>query len=184
MSSVAKVPVFKPFTLALIQLGHIGPDKVANLKHAHEMVLKAAAPTRRRPDLIVLPVCNLGTLFQLSASIYLPGMFQFTIWPCQFSYLCRKHCIYSRTTIWCFKEPERKCQDAGFHCQGDWYLAYRRCVITSTLKTPYSALICFLLVLVGSIPERDMVDNNVYNTCTVYNPKGFASLVMVSAVYI
>jgi omega-amidase len=57
MSSVTKVPVFKPFTLALIQLGHIGPDKSANLKHAHEMILKAAAPGKKnKPDLIVLPV--------------------------------------------------------------------------------------------------------------------------------
>jgi omega-amidase len=56
---MSTVPVFKQFTLALIQLGHIGPDKSANLKHAREMILKAATPAgKNRPDLIVLPVCS------------------------------------------------------------------------------------------------------------------------------
>ena len=72
-------PTFKPFTLALVQLGGIGSDKnglwsftwshqisvsafpgpSANLKHAREMVLKAASgkgPSGKKPDLIVLPV--------------------------------------------------------------------------------------------------------------------------------
>lgn len=53
---VMSVPVFKSFTLALIQLGHIGAEKAANLKHAREMILKAAAK-EKKPDLIVLPVC-------------------------------------------------------------------------------------------------------------------------------
>lgn len=57
MTSIIKVPTFKPFTLALIQLGHIGPDKSANLKHAREMILNAVAPEKgNKPDLVVLPV--------------------------------------------------------------------------------------------------------------------------------
>ncbi|OCH95223.1 carbon-nitrogen hydrolase [Obba rivulosa] len=51
-------PTFKPFTLALVQLGQIGADKAANLKHAREMILKAASDeggTRARPDVVVLP---------------------------------------------------------------------------------------------------------------------------------
>ncbi|CAL1703825.1 unnamed protein product [Somion occarium] len=58
MTSTA--PTFKPFTLALIQLGHIGADKSSNLKHAREMILKAAKgdePRAPKPDLIVLPEC-------------------------------------------------------------------------------------------------------------------------------
>jgi len=53
MSKLAKAPVFKPFTLALIQLGGISANKADNLKHAREMILKAAG---KKPDLIVLPV--------------------------------------------------------------------------------------------------------------------------------
>ncbi|KAK7693057.1 hypothetical protein QCA50_002622 [Cerrena zonata] len=58
MASTA--PTFKPFTLALIQLGQIGSDKTANLKHAREMILKAAKgpePSGPKPDLIALPEC-------------------------------------------------------------------------------------------------------------------------------
>ncbi|THH20930.1 hypothetical protein EW146_g499 [Bondarzewia mesenterica] len=56
MSSPA--PTFKPFNLALIQLGQIGADKSANLAHAKEMILKAARPeASQRPDLVVLPEC-------------------------------------------------------------------------------------------------------------------------------
>lgn len=50
---------FKPFTLALIQLGNIGANKPDNLKHAHEMILKAASGgqgQQKKPDIIVLPV--------------------------------------------------------------------------------------------------------------------------------
>ena len=64
-------PTFKPFTLALIQLGRVGADKAANLTHARDMIRRAAAGEvmgpgaeaehgtaneRGKPDLIVLPV--------------------------------------------------------------------------------------------------------------------------------
>nr|GAT61275.1 predicted protein [Mycena chlorophos] len=48
--------VFKPFRLALIQLGNITANKTDNLKHARDMILKAAANSKK-PDLIVLPEC-------------------------------------------------------------------------------------------------------------------------------
>lgn len=54
--SLLKAPSFKPFTLALIQLGNIGANKPDNLKHAHEMIRKASGHDKK-PDLIVLPVC-------------------------------------------------------------------------------------------------------------------------------
>ncbi|KAJ7489966.1 carbon-nitrogen hydrolase [Mycena galericulata] len=47
---------FKPFHLALIQLGNVTPNKSDNLKHARDMILKAAANVKK-PDLIVLPEC-------------------------------------------------------------------------------------------------------------------------------
>jgi omega-amidase len=56
---MSKAPLFKAFNLALIQLGGIGADKSANLKHAQEMIFKAAAGeqgSKPKPDMIVLPV--------------------------------------------------------------------------------------------------------------------------------
>ncbi|KAJ7940915.1 carbon-nitrogen hydrolase [Mycena leptocephala] len=49
-------PSLKPFRLALIQLGNITANKSDNLKHAREMILKAATSVQK-PDLIVLPEC-------------------------------------------------------------------------------------------------------------------------------
>ena len=43
MSLLSKAPALNPFTLALVQLGQIGSNKTENLKHARDMVLKAAA---------------------------------------------------------------------------------------------------------------------------------------------
>ncbi|THV08064.1 carbon-nitrogen hydrolase [Dendrothele bispora CBS 962.96] len=56
MSKLTKPPAFKPFTLALVQLGGVGANKADNLKHAREMILKAA-DNSKKPDLIVLPEC-------------------------------------------------------------------------------------------------------------------------------
>ncbi|PCH38779.1 carbon-nitrogen hydrolase [Wolfiporia cocos MD-104 SS10] len=59
MSSSA-APAFKPFNLALIQLGQVGPDKAANLQHAREMILRAArgdGGAKPKADLVVLPEC-------------------------------------------------------------------------------------------------------------------------------
>ena len=57
MSTLPPAPAFKPFNLALIQLGQIGADKAKNLKHARDMIRKAAdGNTHGKPDLIVLPV--------------------------------------------------------------------------------------------------------------------------------
>jgi omega-amidase len=55
-------PAFKPFNLAVIQLGQIGADKRANLNHARDMIRRAASgegvggAKHGKPDLIVLPV--------------------------------------------------------------------------------------------------------------------------------
>ncbi|KAF8731237.1 hypothetical protein AX14_005010 [Amanita brunnescens Koide BX004] len=50
------VTSFKPFTLALIQLGGVTANKHANLQHARDMVIRAAN-NEKKPDLIVLPEC-------------------------------------------------------------------------------------------------------------------------------
>ena len=49
---------FRPFTLAFIQLGQVGPNKADNIKHARDMILKAASGQshNKKPDLVVLPV--------------------------------------------------------------------------------------------------------------------------------
>ncbi|KAH9914697.1 carbon-nitrogen hydrolase [Fomitopsis serialis] len=58
--SAAAAPEFKAFNLALIQLGQVGADKAANLKHAREMILKAASGSggaKPKPNVVVLPEC-------------------------------------------------------------------------------------------------------------------------------
>lgn len=66
MSTAA--PAFKPFRLSLVQLGHVGADKQANLRHAREMLLKAASDAKK-PDVIVLPVRSLLILVSSIANI-------------------------------------------------------------------------------------------------------------------
>jgi hypothetical protein len=63
MSTIPPAPAFKPFNLALIQLGQIGADKRANLNHARDMIRRAASGegvggAQGKPDLIVLPVSH------------------------------------------------------------------------------------------------------------------------------
>ncbi|KAL1743290.1 carbon-nitrogen hydrolase [Schizophyllum fasciatum] len=58
MSLLSKAPALKPFTLALVQLGQIGANKADNLRHARDMVRKAAAgKDGKKPNLVVLPEC-------------------------------------------------------------------------------------------------------------------------------
>jgi hypothetical protein len=49
---------FRPFTLAMVQLGSIGQDKGQNIKHAREMLVKASKGTSEYSsvDLLMLPV--------------------------------------------------------------------------------------------------------------------------------
>ncbi|KAF8321808.1 carbon-nitrogen hydrolase [Clavulina sp. PMI_390] len=55
-NTIPPIPGAKKFRIALVQLGQVGSDKAANLKHAREMILKAAAGDgSAKPDMIVLP---------------------------------------------------------------------------------------------------------------------------------
>ncbi|KAL4064329.1 carbon-nitrogen hydrolase [Scleroderma citrinum] len=57
---MSTAPAFKSFRLALIQLGAVGADKSANLKHAREMIMRAAqgdGTPESRPSVVVLPEC-------------------------------------------------------------------------------------------------------------------------------
>lgn len=88
MSVLVKPPVFKQFTLALIQLGNIGSNKADNLKHARDMILKAVAhsPTDKKPDLIMLPVCDAASCLQYNQPTR--GMFQLSVRPHSLSCIC------------------------------------------------------------------------------------------------
>ena len=55
MAQITTAPAFRAFNLALIQLGGITANKTENLRHAREMILKAANGDPK-PNLIVLPV--------------------------------------------------------------------------------------------------------------------------------
>jgi hypothetical protein len=83
MSILAKAPTFRPFTLALIQLGQIGASKPDNLRHARDMVLKAAAggASGKKPDVIVLPVRPFEPCPRLTTidSCLFKGMLQLSI---------------------------------------------------------------------------------------------------------
>jgi hypothetical protein len=55
----AAAPALRAFDLALIQLGGVGHDKAHNLRHARDMLLRAARgpDAGRKPELLVLPEC-------------------------------------------------------------------------------------------------------------------------------
>ena len=94
MSTVPPTPAFKPFNLALIQLGQIGADKRANLEHARDMIRRAASGegvgggVQGKPDLIVLPVSAIcstqstqyGTALRRIVCLSLLGMLQLALW--------------------------------------------------------------------------------------------------------
>lgn len=63
----SNIPPFKPFRLALIQLGGVGLSTKDNLHHASEMILKAVH-TRDgpKPNLVVLPVRHFGRRYVCS----------------------------------------------------------------------------------------------------------------------
>jgi hypothetical protein len=106
MSTIPPAPTFKPFNLALIQLGQIGADKRANLKHARDMIRRAAGGEGvgggvqgKKPDLIVLPVrehssstsvCSVHTKRNNCLSLYI-GMLQLALWACTLPSLRRAY---------------------------------------------------------------------------------------------
>ncbi|PPR00676.1 hypothetical protein CVT24_000964 [Panaeolus cyanescens] len=124
----------RPFTLALIQLGNIGAVKAENLKHARDMVLKAAkgSTDSKKPDIIVLPECF--------NSPY--GHVHFPTYAENIGFTPGKPYNVAETTSESVKMLSAVAKETG-----TWLVG-------------------------GSIPERDATDNNVYNTCTVYNPQG------------
>ncbi|KAG6833207.1 hypothetical protein H0H87_010270 [Tephrocybe sp. NHM501043] len=132
MSVAARSPVFKPFTLALVQLGSIGADKAINLQHAREMILKAAAGRAKKPELIVLPECF--------NSPY--GHGHFPVYAEEIGFTPGKPYDVSKSTSNSVQMLSAVAKEAG-----TWLIG-------------------------GSIPERDPANNNIYNTCTVYNPNG------------
>lgn len=57
--SANNAPPFKPFRLALVQMGGITSSKEMNLAHAKELIARAASPEQgAKPGVIVLPVGN------------------------------------------------------------------------------------------------------------------------------
>ncbi|KAJ3558055.1 hypothetical protein NM688_g1135 [Phlebia brevispora] len=133
LTMAAAPPPFKPFTLALIQLGHVGDDKTANLKHAREMILKAAAGAESgsRPNLIVLP--------EVFNSPY--GVSHFP-----------KHA-----------------ETIGFTPGQSFDASKSDSESVKMLSSTAKEIGTWLLG--GSIPERT-ADGKLYNSCTVYSPKG------------
>ncbi|TFK72573.1 carbon-nitrogen hydrolase [Pluteus cervinus] len=130
MSLLSKAPSFRSFTLALIQLGGIGPDKPKNLQHAREMIRQAVTGHTKKPDLIVLPECF--------NSPY--GHVHFPVYAENIGYTHGKPYDVSQSQSESVKMLSEAAKEADI-----WLIG-------------------------GSIPE--LADGKVYNTCTVYNPKG------------
>ncbi|KAJ7752140.1 carbon-nitrogen hydrolase [Mycena metata] len=127
------MPPFKPFRLALIQLGNVTPNKSDNLKHARDMILKAAA-SAKKPDLIVLPECF--------NSPY--GHVHFPVYAEKIGFTGKPYNIAET-------ESESACFPSVAKETNTWLIGGR---------------------ITGSIPERDVQGQDLYNTCTVYNPNG------------
>ena len=73
------VPEFKPFTIALIQLGNVTGNKEHNLQHAREMIARAAkGQDGKKPHLIVLPVSEQDTQMHVHL-FWIIGVLQFTL---------------------------------------------------------------------------------------------------------
>jgi hypothetical protein len=168
-------PEFRPFKLALIQLGQVTEDKATNLKHAREMIRKAVAGegtgAQGKPDIVVLPVrvlrCSCATANRGPRA----GMLQLSIRHSIVSRARRGDRIQARGEVRRGGLQKRQCEDAVHRCQGGGYLVDRRCV------HGHSCLRCIWTANAhssspGSIPERDASDSNLYNTATVYSPQG------------
>jgi omega-amidase len=159
--------VFRPFTLAFIQLGQIGANKADNLKHAREMIFKAtsAQGPNKKPDIVVLPVrlpfvCSLSyrRLIIIQECFNSPyGHVHFPVYAEDIGFTSGKP--YNITSS--VSESVKMLSDAAK--ETNTWLIGGRAPSRSQWK---------LLIGVGSIPERDSRDGKLYNTCTVYNPKG------------
>ncbi|KAI0303463.1 carbon-nitrogen hydrolase [Multifurca ochricompacta] len=147
MSSFPPPPAFKPFNLALIQLGQIGPDKAANLKHARDMIRKAAngegEGAQGKPDLIVLPRWAKDRFVTLQECFNSP---------------------YGHTHFPVYAEP------IEFKSGGKYNIEASQSESVKMLSEAAKSEGVWLLG--GSIPERDPSNGNIYNTSTVYSPQG------------
>ena len=114
MLPLTKPPTFKPFKLALVQLGNIGTNKTENLRHAREMVLKAARGDERtdgkKPNLVVLPVSEPNDFFLSPVErpwpiricfrlLALAGNLQLALWSRPFSSIRRAYRVPTRPTV-------------------------------------------------------------------------------------
>ncbi|KAH9063694.1 carbon-nitrogen hydrolase [Lactarius deliciosus] len=158
MSTRPPAPTFKPFNLTLIQLGQISADKAANLKHARDMIRKAAndegtnGNTQGKPDLIVLPECF--------NSPY--GHVHFPVYAESIGFIKGK-----KYDIDASQSESVKMLSEAAKTEGVWLLGGQSAfsALSSESRSTY-------LPSTGSIPEKDPSDGNVYNTSTVYSPQG------------
>jgi len=131
--STSNAPPFKPFRLALVQMGGVTSSKAENLAHAKELIARAASPGNgAKPGVIVLPECfnsPYGTQFfpeYCEAIGYQPG---------------EPYDVASSPS------GSVKMLSAAAKEAGVWLIG-------------------------GSIPEKNEEDGKLYNTATIYSPKG------------
>lgn len=164
-------PTFKPFNIALIQLGGITHDKASNLKHAREMILKAATGeggVKPKPDVIVLPVCNVNIL---------PLRIAVLIWrfhrnaSIRHTVMCISQYMQSRLhTPPASSMTSQRVRVRASKCS--LLLPKRQERGSLEVKNAKSIFSQSLTQVTGSIPEKDITNGKLYNTCTVYSPQG------------
>lgn len=129
----SSAPILRPFNLALIQLGQVGPDKTKNISHARDQILKAASrQDGQRPELIVLPEC-------------FNSPYGATHFP-----------AYAETIGYRPGEPYDPANSESETVK----------MLSSVAKETATWLVG------GTIPEREVSTGNLYNTATVYSPRG------------
>ena len=161
MSSTSPAFKLSPVRIALVQLGQTGADKSFNLKHARESVLRAA---KEGPDggadMVVLPECfnsPYGVQFFSTYAETLPGLFaslkqRNTVAPADGD---KQWAIDNKDNAHAV-EPSPALLDASESVR----------MLSGVAKEANVVLVG------GSIPERDEASGKLYNTSLVFDKQG------------
>ena len=95
------------------------------------------------------------------------GMLQFPLRCNAAPQICGNHRIYPGRAVRHLTDSQRYREDALFCSEGGRHLVDRGYV-----HDDIALFRCILTFSIGSIPEREESSGNLYNTCTVYSPKG------------
>ncbi len=167
--------LLKPTRLALVQLGHNSPTKALNLARAREMVLRAASPASEHggADVVVLPECfnsPYGVAHFPHYAESLGGLWE-RIKKRLPSALARMP-PGAEAVRWTVDGAEQSSQGgkkgvgAPVDVEGAKAQSETLRMLSETAKEANVVLVG------GSIPERDDVTGKLYNTSLVFDQQG------------